>query len=117
MNWKYIAQTKGYKSLKAAYIEDVQKSSSTRSKVELLNHFNWVINRAKHYAYREKCSLEVILNAWEQARNYWWLNFYQNSNQPKYYKYPKRYKQMYNKKQITKKRWPQEYKKLMKSVS
>ena len=27
--------------------------------------------------------MHVILNEWEAARNYWWLNYYQDCRQPK----------------------------------
>ena len=117
MDWKCISQSKGYKSLKAAYVNDVQTSSS-RSKTELLKHFYWVINRAKHYAYIHQCPLEVILSRWEQERSYWWLNYYQDTNQPKYCSTSKQYKKTKSKiKTKEKKRWTMAYKKFKESVS
>jgi hypothetical protein len=89
IDWKYLAATPGYKSLKAAYIEDVKKASKQsrpmRCKDDFLSKFQWVINRAKHYAYHTGRSVESILNEWEDTRNYWWLNYYQNSHQPKFH--------------------------------
>ena len=81
IDWKHLARTKGYQSLKAAYSYDVQ--NSRRTKEELLRHFNWVMGRAKHYALQQARSIEDVLNEWEANRDYWWLNFYQESNQPK----------------------------------
>ena len=81
IDWKHLAKTKGYQSLKAAYSYDVQNRS--RTKKELLRHFNWVICRAKHYAYYQGRTLEEVLCEWEAKRDYWWLNFYQECNQPK----------------------------------
>lgn len=81
IDWKHLSTTKGYKSLKAAYTNDIQKKY--RSKKELLNLFNWVINRAKHYAHNSDKSLEEVLNKWEDNRTYWWLNYYQECKQPK----------------------------------
>ena len=52
IDWKHLATTPGYKSLKAAYIKDVEKSeryrhkhgcAPMRDKAEFLEHFNWVI--------------------------------------------------------------------------
>ena len=92
INWKHLATTPGYVSLKAAYIRDVKKATeskyqSMRNKAEFLRLFNWVICRAKYYAHRENVTLEIILNRWEADRDYWWLNYYQNCNQ---HKYPKK---------------------------
>jgi hypothetical protein len=102
INWKQVAASPGYKSLKAAYVRDVQKSGTYRSrfgtkplreKEEFLKLFNWVIARAKHYAHHLQCPIEDVLNKWEEGRgNHWWLNYYQNCHQPKFHgdklKYP-----------------------------
>lgn len=86
INWKELAQTKGYKSLKAAYIKDVmERNESFRSKNEYLRKFNWVISRAKHYAYHNGKSVAEVLDDWEEKRSYWWLNFYQDSSQPRFH--------------------------------
>ena len=88
IDWKKLATTVGYKSLKAAYIDDIQKAAGRRhpmrSREEFLRLFQWVISRAKHYSHHTGESVEAILNKWEGARNYWWLNFYQDCRQPKF---------------------------------
>lgn len=88
-NWKHLATTKGYKSLKAAYIHDVIDAASEkhpmRNKAEFIRKFNWVIGRALHYANNTGRSVEAILNEWEQKRDYWWLNYYQDCRQPKFH--------------------------------
>ena len=56
-----------------------------RDKKELYDHFQWVINRAKHYANFINTPIENVLNDWEEKRKYWWLNYYQDGNQPKFY--------------------------------
>ena len=81
INWKQIAQTPGYRSLKAAYIHDVKQGY--RNKITLHKKFRWVIDRAKHYARHNNVSIETILDYWEEKRDYWWLNYYQETNQPK----------------------------------
>ena len=93
IDWKYVANTKGYKSLKAAYIQDVQKAReherkfgrAMRDKAEFLKLFNWVIARATHYAHHENSTIDVVLDRWESKRTCWWLGFYGESKyQPKY---------------------------------
>lgn len=116
IDWKHLATTTGYKSLKAAYIRDVQGSRRQkhplRRKAEFLRKFQWVISRAKHYAYHTGESIESILNSWEEKRNYWWLNYYQECNQPKFHSYSietKRANKDKSKKEKT--RWPMARKK------
>ena len=87
IDWKAVAQSPGYRSLKAAYTHDTQKAGQhtrpMRDKAEFYSKFQWVIGRAKHYAERQGRSLEDVLNDWEAKRNYWWLNYYQEGQQPK----------------------------------
>ena len=91
IDWKYVATTEGYKSLKAAYAHDVQDAEKTRSKgrrpmrdkAEFLKKFKWVIARATHHADKLGVTLDVILDKWEKDRNSdgrycWWLNHYSN---------------------------------------
>lgn len=100
INWKEVCKSPGYKSLKAAYISDVQDAAKTiskgrkpmRNKQEFLQHFKWVIGRAEHYALHWGCALEAILDKWERNRTYWWLNYYQEGRQPKFHKH-NRYRQ------------------------
>ena len=89
IDWKHLATTEGYKSLKATYVKAVQDAAKRqhplRGKAELLRQFQWVINRAKHYAQHTGKSMEVILNEWEEGRTYCWLNYYQDCSQPKFH--------------------------------
>ena len=92
INWKYVATTEGYKSLKAAYIQDVQKATESkirfgramRDKAEFLKKFNWVIARATYYAYHEKTTIDNVLDYWEAKRTMWWFGYYQDGRQPKH---------------------------------
>lgn len=45
--------------------------------------FKWIIDRAKHYADKTGLPWEQILNSWEERRDYWYMNYYQDYNQPK----------------------------------
>ena len=38
IDWKYVATTEGYKSLKAAYVHDVQSSESYRVAPEITSY-------------------------------------------------------------------------------
>ena len=88
---KTLSQSPGYQSLKAAYIKDAKQAgdskakghSPMRSKQELYKRFQWVINRAKHYAAYKMLKIETILNGWELKRNCWWFGYYGESKQPK----------------------------------
>lgn len=83
IDWKYVASTDGYKSLKVCYIHDIK--NSWRSKKESLENFQWVISRAKHFAHHNGKSIEQILDEWEEKRTCWWLGFYKPSVQPKFH--------------------------------
>lgn len=87
IDWKHIATTPGYKSLKAAYMHDVRRAGQDkrpmRKKDEFLKHFRWVIGRAIHYAYVKDMTVDQILDEWEAARPYSWLHYYQAGRQPK----------------------------------
>lgn len=96
IDWKHLATTPGYRSLKAAYIHDVERSARERfpmrDKDVFLRKFRWVIGRAQHYAHILNVPIEEVLNRWEENRTYWWLNYYQDSHQPKCN--PKRWKEV-----------------------
>ena len=91
IDWKKVAASPGYKSLKAAYVHDVQGNQRyirrghrpIRDKAEFRRHFKWVIGRAMYYAHKYNRPIEAILWSWESDRNYWWLNYYQEARQPK----------------------------------
>jgi hypothetical protein len=44
--------------------------------------FKWVIDRANHYSEKLSIPAEEILNSWEVARDYWYMNYYQDCKQP-----------------------------------
>lgn len=75
---KSIEECDGYKKLSAA----VENNLKEREGIRCQKKFDWVIERAKHYA--EKTGLEAadILDAWENHRTYWYMNYYQDCNQP-----------------------------------
>jgi hypothetical protein len=45
--------------------------------------FKWIIERAKAYGEATGLDWNDILNSWEEDRDYWYMNYYQECNQPK----------------------------------
>jgi hypothetical protein len=80
IDWKYVATTRGYKSLKAAYITTVQNGRNFKNKKELLNDFNKIISRAKYHANLYDITIDKVLDAWEDKRDYNWRSFYSDHN-------------------------------------
>lgn len=44
--------------------------------------FKWAVDRAKHYAEKTGLPWEEILTSWEGDRDYWYMNYYQDCEQP-----------------------------------
>ena len=74
-----IQDCAGYKSLLAAVERD--EIHSPRGQ-EYRKCLDFAIKRAQHYAEKLNLDASDILNAWEKARTYWFLNYYQECNQP-----------------------------------
>lgn len=84
IDWKKVSKSDGYKSLKNAYIRDVQNSADRfrkglrgRSKEEFRIRFKQAIGLAMHFSHKWQLPLETVLDHWESKRDYWWINFYQ----------------------------------------
>lgn len=45
--------------------------------------FKWAVDRAKSYGTATGLEWNDILDSWEQDRTYWYMNYYQDCNQPK----------------------------------
>lgn len=46
------------------------------------DQFKWIIDRAKSYGEALQIDWQKVLDGWEEDRNYGYLNYYQDSNQP-----------------------------------
>ena len=44
--------------------------------------FKWAIDRAKHYGEKLELDWQEILTSWENDRSYWYMNYYQDCEQP-----------------------------------
>ncbi len=53
------------------------------NKCEYCDTFKFAVDRAKEYAKYLECSTNDVLKSWEEKRSYWFLNYYQEANQPK----------------------------------
>ena len=93
VDWKHLATTPGYLSLKDALIQNAMGVRRHNRPTDLAadrKKFYWVIGRAQHYAYHKGKSIEFFLNEWEEKRDYTWHNFYQDSNQPLLHTYSRK---------------------------
>lgn len=84
---------KGYEKLKAAVIYDCNKGEGcfnpngcdkerTTCFHKYCDKFKWIVYRAKHYGEKLDLNWEEVLDSWEEGRNYWYMNYYQEANQP-----------------------------------
>lgn len=69
----------GYHKLLAAVEQDEARGDKWHN---YRGKLAWAIERAKHYAEKTGLTPESILDAWEAKRNYWYMNYYQDSSQP-----------------------------------
>ncbi len=69
----------GREKLKAAVENDISEYGDAK---RYLEKHKWILERAEHYAGKTGLSSEELLTAWEEKRNYWYMNYYQEANQP-----------------------------------
>jgi hypothetical protein len=69
----------GYRKLLAAVEKDESKHSTGHNYRAKLA---WTVDRARHYAEKTGLTAEAILDAWEEQRDYWYMNYYQESRLP-----------------------------------
>ncbi len=83
INWKHLASTTGYKSLKAAMIVDIQDANKSRQrgyrpmrdKAEFYIQFRKIIRHATRYANFHEVPVHEVLDKWEEQRGQWWMNY------------------------------------------
>jgi hypothetical protein len=82
-----IEECAGYKKLLAAVEHDETTDHDFKTRGRYFHDYRakllWTVERAKHYA--EKLSLDpaALLDQWESKRTYWYMNYYQDANQPR----------------------------------
>jgi hypothetical protein len=55
---------------------------NTKCSHDYCGKYKWVLERAKHYSEKTGKTVEEIMESWENDRGYWYMNYYQDCNQP-----------------------------------
>lgn len=76
-----IEQCEGYKKLMADAQKDRDKYHDDHGR-DYFAKVQWAVDRAQHYAEKTGIPASVILDTWENNREYWYMNYYQDANQP-----------------------------------
>jgi hypothetical protein len=74
-----IEDSEGYKKLLASVERDEKDSPNSH---DYRTKLSWILDRASHYAEKTGLVDSDILDAWEKRRDYWYMNYYQESCQP-----------------------------------
>lgn len=80
IDWKALSKSEGYRSLKGAVIRDIQRKQYFGTKDKLWCKFHAVIRMAMNTSHFKGEPMESILNRWEKARTYDWVNYYTQHN-------------------------------------
>jgi len=76
----------GYRSLLESVKRDFDKCRNLKEYGTPFHDYYgkmvWVLERAAHYAEQTGMSVEEILDGWEKQRDYWYMSYYQDLNQP-----------------------------------
>lgn len=56
--------------------------AQTKCTHDYCGKLKWVKERAEHYAQKTGMTPEQVLENWEKSRTYWYMNYYQENNQP-----------------------------------
>lgn len=74
-----IEQSEGYQKLRAAIMNDKGTGRSDEVRLKVLE---FAVERAKHYEEKTGIPAGDMLTSWESHRSYWYMNYYQDCNQP-----------------------------------
>lgn len=56
--------------------------SNTKCMHDYCGKYKWVLDRAAHYAEKTGKTVDEVMELWENDRTYWYMNYYQDCNQP-----------------------------------
>lgn len=76
VDWKYFAQTAGYKSLKKSVNQDKRSWHGTSEKARAEGHFRAIIAMVIKCSQQTGMKPWVILDILEEKRDYWYTNYY-----------------------------------------
>lgn len=68
---------------KQCLIDYAENGKECSNKCEFCHKFKWAIDRAKQYGEKLGIPWKEVVQSWEEDRNYWYMNYYQECNQPK----------------------------------
>lgn len=74
-----IEECDGYKKLLESVEHDEKNSPGFH---DYRAKLTWIIDRANHYAEKTGLDAADILDKWESGRTYWYMNYYQDAEQP-----------------------------------
>lgn len=79
-----IEECEGYKKLLAAVEADEAKDQPKdgRRFHDYRGKLTWAVERAKHYGEKLGIDPAALLDQWESKRRYWYMNYYQEAQQP-----------------------------------
>lgn len=69
----------GIERLKGAVAYDQEREPNSH---DYQGKLDWIIDRAKHYEEKTGISYLEVIEKWEEKRDYWYMNYYQDCNQP-----------------------------------
>lgn len=72
-------ELKGLERLQAAVKSDEEKEPNFH---DYKGKLAWVVDRAKHYQEKTGIPYLEIIEKWEENRGHWYMNYYQDANQP-----------------------------------
>jgi len=65
-------------------VTEIERDEETsKSAHDYRGKLAWIVERAEHYSERLGVSVERVIDGWEAARDYWYMNYYQEANQPR----------------------------------
>jgi hypothetical protein len=70
----------GWKNLEKVVDEDEEKDKKLCH--DYRGKLKWISDRADYFAKKTGLAKDYIINFWESERNYWYMNYYQDCNQP-----------------------------------
>lgn len=66
-----------------ALVNYAENGTECGNHCEYCRKFRWAIDRAKHYGEKLGIPWKEIIQSWDSDRRYWYMNYYQECNQPK----------------------------------
>lgn len=80
IDWKFVSQTEGYQSLKAAVNRDKMRYHNTHNEVKRMEKFfREAIRHCHRVSEHTGIPIDIVLSWAEHNRDYWYANFYSNS--------------------------------------